>query len=190
MRFDPIRHRLMRDAERAPNPPEIHPIDIQREGLPTDRFRITLQLGFRRLFPLTRFTEIPLAPRRVLPDFELPVGAGAMGTLHGMSLPSTLSFCHSRASGAIGQDARTILASELGWHRDAGDVLLGGVIPHPMQKSSPSHVTDRFGQMTVFHEVANLHVFIGYQVARRDQRLRRFAGKVFTLPLQMQIGTS
>ena len=98
MRFDPIRHRLMRDAERAPNPPEIHPIDIQREGLPTDRFRITLQLGFRRLFPLTRFTEIPLAPRRVLPDFELPVGAGAMGTLHGMSLPSTLSFCHSPQS--------------------------------------------------------------------------------------------
>jgi hypothetical protein len=46
---------------------------------------------------------------------------------------------------------------------------------------------DRFGQFAVADHVADLKVFIGNQVVRRDQRVCLFPGKIFTLPLHFQM---
>ena len=39
------------------------------------------------------------------------------------------------------------------------------------------------GQFAVLDQVADLKVFVGNQVVRRDQRVRRLSGEIFTLPL-------
>ena len=41
--------------------------------------------------------------------------------------------------------------------------------------------------MMVLDQVANLKMLIGNQVARRDERACLFPGKVFTLPLDLQM---
>ena len=61
MGFDPIRHRLVGDAQRAPNPSQIHAIDIPREGLAMHRLSIPVWLRLWRILALTRFAQVPLA---------------------------------------------------------------------------------------------------------------------------------
>src|SRR5713226_2349232 len=61
------------------------------------------------------------------------------------------------------------------------------IIVEPPQEETPPDVMDAFGKMPVFRHVPNLKVFIGNQVVRRDERVCLLAGKIFTLPLHLQI---
>jgi hypothetical protein len=57
----------------------------------------------------------------------------------------------------------------------------------PLQEDPPSCVMDRFGKLAVLDHILELSVFIGNQVARRDQRVCHLSGKIFTLPLDFQM---
>ena len=57
----------------------------------------------------------------------------------------------------------------------------------PLEERPPASVMDRFGNLTVANHIADLKVFIGNQVARRDKRVCLLAGKIFTLPLHFQM---
>ena len=59
---------------------------------------------------------------------------------------------------------------------------------HPVEELSPCRIMDTLGKFMVLDHIADLKVFIGNQVVRRDERACRFAGKIFTLPLHFQIG--
>ena len=61
------------------------------------------------------------------------------------------------------------------------------VVRHPPEKRSPTGIGDRFGKVPVPDQVAYLQVFEGNQIARCDERVRRLAGEIFTLPLDFQI---
>ena len=41
------------------------------------------------------------------------------------------------------------------------------------------------GEVMVLEEVAYLQVFMGNQVVRRDERVRRLTGEVFALPMHL-----
>ena len=62
-----------------------------------------------------------------------------------------------------------------------------GIGLHPAQELSPGGIMDTLGKLVIPDHVAYLKVFIDNQVVRRDQRVRRFAGEIFTLPLHFQI---
>src|SRR5260370_4491524 len=57
----------------------------------------------------------------------------------------------------------------------------------PLQKDSPSCIMDRLGKLTVTDHILDLKVFIGNQVARRDERVCLLSGKILTLPLDFQM---
>ncbi len=46
---------------------------------------------------------------------------------------------------------------------------------------------DRFSQLAIAYHIAYLKVFIGNQVARRDIRVCHLSGKIFALPLNLQM---
>ncbi len=58
---------------------------------------------------------------------------------------------------------------------------------HPMQERSPSRIVDGLGEVPVALHVAYLQVLKGNQVARRDERVRLFAGEILALPVDLQI---
>ena len=70
------------------------------------------------------------------------------------------------------------------YHRYA---MEGTVVVHPRQKAAPGGITDTLCQTPVFHEVAYPKVFIGNQIVRCDERACLLAGKIFTLPLHLEI---
>lgn len=82
---------------------------------------------------------------------------------------------------------RTLLAGEMGGNRDDRNVMQNPIVVHPLEENPPSSIMDTLGEMVIANHIANLKVFIGNQVVRRDQRVCLFAGKIFTLPLNLQI---
>ena len=91
------------------------------------------------------------------------------------------AFLDTCATGA------TILTRE-GWlNRDDGDSMYLSIVGEPREETSPRGVTDGLGQLVVLHEVGDLQVLVGNQVVRRDQRVCRFPGKIFTLPTNFEI---
>ena len=62
-----------------------------------------------------------------------------------------------------------------------------GIGLHPAEELSPGCIMDTLGKLVVLDHVAYLKVFIGNQVVRRDERVRRFPSEIFTLPLHFQI---
>ena len=83
---------------------------------------------------------------------------------------------------------RTILARVLWWDGDDWHIMHDAIGFDPGEELSPCGIMDALGQFVVLDQVANLQVFVGNQVVRRDERVRRFAGEIFTLPLHFQIG--
>ena len=73
------------------------------------------------------------------------------------------------------------------WHGNHRDVMQRTIIVEPPQEETPSGVMDAFGKMSVFSHVPNLKLLICNQVLRRDERFCLLAGKIFTLPLHLQI---
>ena len=78
---------------------------------------------------------------------------------------------------------RAFLAGEMGWDCNHRDIMQERVSVKPLQEDPPTGIMDRFGKFAVADHIADLKVFIGNQVARRDQRVCLFAGKIFALPL-------
>jgi len=52
----------------------------------------------------------------------------------------------------------------------------------PLQEDPQPAIMNALCQFAVADHIADLKVLIGNQVARRDQRVCLFAGKIFTLP--------
>ena len=66
---------------------------------------------------------------------------------------------------SITEQATTVLAGELRRHRQTGNGLHGGILLHPPQEAPPGGIVDGLRQMVILHQVANLKVFKGNQVA-------------------------
>ena len=82
--------------------------------------------------------------------------------------------------------ARTVLAGVLWCNGDDWHIMHDAVGLDPVQKLAPCRIMDALGQFAVLDQVADLQVFVGNQVVRRDERVRRFASEIFTLPLHFQ----
>src|SRR6266700_2889904 len=82
---------------------------------------------------------------------------------------------------------RAILACVVRFHRNDRDVVQEGIVFEPLHEYSPSCIMDRLGKLTVANHIADLKMFIGNQVARRDKRVCLLSGKIFTLPLHLQM---
>jgi hypothetical protein len=104
---------------------------------------------------------------------------------------------HTTTRANVGADTQTLfderatlracLTGELGSHGNDGNVMHGSIGVHPGQELCPPCIMNAFRQVMVTYHVADLQVFIGNQIVRCDKRACRFAGKVFTLPLDFQI---
>ncbi len=86
--------------------------------------------------------------------------------------------------------ARAVLARILWWDGDDGHIMHDAIGFDPVQKLAPCGIMDALGKLVVLDQVADLKVFIGNQVVRRDKRVRCFTSEIFTLPLHFQIGFS
>src|SRR5947209_19927191 len=84
--------------------------------------------------------------------------------------------------------ARTVLARILWWHGDDWHIMHDTVGFHPIEELTPCRIMNALGKLVVLDQIADLKVFVGNQVVRRDERVRRFASEIFTLPLHFQIG--
>jgi len=81
----------------------------------------------------------------------------------------------------------TALAGVLWCHCNHRDIVQEGIVVKPSEEISPSCIMDRFGELMISDHIADLKLFIGNQVARRDQRVCLLSGKIFTLPLHIQM---
>jgi hypothetical protein len=86
-----------------------------------------------------------------------------------------------------GPTRRTPLTGELGRDGDHGDVMHHAVGFDPVEEDTPSGIVNGFRQVMVLDHVANLKVLISNHIARCDERVCLLAGKIFTLPLDLEI---
>ena len=84
--------------------------------------------------------------------------------------------------------ARTVLTRILWWDGDDWHIVHDAIGFHPSEELPPRSIMHALGKLVVLHQVADLKVFVGNQVVRRDERVRRFASEIFTLPLHFQRG--
>src|ERR1043166_7311622 len=82
-----------------------------------------------------------------------------------------------------GTTLRTCLTGILWWNGYHRDVMQSTIVVEPIGECCPSCIVDRFSQFAVADHVPDLKVFKGNQVVRRDIRVCRLPGKIFTLPL-------
>src|SRR5258708_8154760 len=95
--------------------------------------------------------------------------------------PNTERLVHNRV--AVG----AFLAGVVRWDSDDRDLMQEPIAGKPLQENPPSCIMDRLGKLAVTDHVLNLKVFIGNQVARRDERVCLLSGKILTLPLNLQM---
>src|SRR5579864_7013397 len=82
--------------------------------------------------------------------------------------------------------ARTILTRVLWGNGNDRHIVHDAVGFHPTEELPPGSIMDTLGKFMVLDQVADLKVFVGNQVVRRDKRVRRLASEIFTLPLHFQ----
>jgi hypothetical protein len=68
-----------------------------------------------------------------------------------------------------------------------GNAMHLPIIADPGEELPPTGIADTLCQMVILDQVGNLQVFKGHHVARLDKRPCRLGGKVFTLPLDLEI---
>ena len=86
-----------------------------------------------------------------------------------------------------GATSRASLGRVLGRDSDDRDAVEFGIIRHPQEEAPPCCIVQALGEAMVPHQIADLEVFMGNQVVRRDERARPFAGEVLALPLHLQM---
>ncbi len=86
-----------------------------------------------------------------------------------------------------GATVGALLTGVVRWYCNDRDVMQEAVVSKPVQEDAPANVMNAFCQFAVVYHVADLKVLIGNQVVRRDQRVCLFTGKIFTLPLNLQM---
>ncbi len=103
----------------------------------------------------------------------------------------TATSANMRANGQglldHGSACTAFLAGVLRWDGDHIDLMQSTIAPNPLEEYPPTCIMDRLSQLAVAYHVLDLKVFIGNQVVRRDVRVCHFAGKIFTLPLNLQM---
>ena len=83
--------------------------------------------------------------------------------------------------------SRAILRGVVRWDGDDLGTVHSGIVLEPLQEYAPPGIMNRLGQLAIMYHVLDLKVFIGKQVARRDIRVCHLAGKILTLPLNLQM---
>ncbi len=83
--------------------------------------------------------------------------------------------------------ARTVLTGVLWRNGDHLYSMHHAVGLHPVEELPPCCVMDTLGKLMILDQVADLKLFIGNQVVRRDKRVRCFPSEIFTLPLHFQV---
>ncbi len=86
-----------------------------------------------------------------------------------------------------GSTGTTVLTGVVGCHGNHRDVVQERRVVEPLEEDPPTSIMDRFSQFAISDHIADGKVFIGNQVARRDQRACLLSGKIFTLPLHLQM---
>src|SRR2546425_10753706 len=84
--------------------------------------------------------------------------------------------------------ARTVLTGILWGDGDDGHLMHDAIGLHPTEEVPPCRIMDALGELMILDQVTDLQVFVGNQVVRRDERVRRLTGEIFTLPLHFQRG--
>jgi hypothetical protein len=84
----------------------------------------------------------------------------------------------------------TVLTGILWRNGNHGDSMQRSIVGQPFEEQAPTSIMNAFCQLVVANHVADLKIFIGNQVVRRDERVCLFSGKIFTLPLDLQIAFS
>src|SRR5260370_36962775 len=95
--------------------------------------------------------------------------------------PNAERLVHDRVA------VRAFLARIVRWYSNDGESMQDPIAGKPLQEDPPTCIVDRFGKLAVTDHILDLKVFIGNQVARRDERVCLFSGKIFTLPLHFQM---
>jgi len=80
-----------------------------------------------------------------------------------------------------------LLTGEMGSNSNHRNMMHHSIGVDPLKELPPCHVADALGKAVIAYHVGNLEVFIGNQVVRRDERVRRFPSEIFTLPLDLEI---
>lgn len=97
MGIDPINDALMINLQQPRDASEVQPVQIQRDGLVSDRLLIPARFGSRCVLVPARFAQIPLATRWIQAIFDLPGRIFTAWTfIHLTSLPCLFIFRHSR----------------------------------------------------------------------------------------------
>jgi hypothetical protein len=130
---------------------------------------------------------VPLCPKVQFQGFDQDVERGVAVPVKDEPTPRTDVRPHREGllDDALAMGA--LLAGEVWLHGQYGDVMQHPIVLHPAQERSPSRIVNGLGKMAVVLHVAYLEVFKGNQVARRDERVRLFAGEILTLPLDLEI---
>jgi hypothetical protein len=82
--------------------------------------------------------------------------------------------------------ARTVLTRILWWDGNDWHIMHDAVGFHTDEELTPGSIMNALGKLLVLNQVADLKVFVGNQVVRRDKRVRRLTSEIFTLPLHFQ----
>src|SRR5437879_4461299 len=82
----------------------------------------------------------------------------------------------------------TVLTGVVGGYCYDRDCMQCGVVVYPQEKPSPASIVNTLGKVAVSSHIANLQLFKGNQVVRRDERVCLLSGKIFTLPLDVEMG--
>src|SRR5215471_18547729 len=90
------------------------------------------------------------------------------------------AFLHPRAT------ARTVLRGETRRHRDHWHAGYRAIVADESEEEAPTGIADPLCQFMLLHQVSYFEVFIGNHVARHDERPCCFAGKVLTLPTDLE----
>ena len=81
----------------------------------------------------------------------------------------------------------TLLARVVGCDGDHYNMMQSPVVSHPLQEHAPSGIRNALSQLAVPDHVTNLEVFIGNHIVRGDERVCLLSGKIFTLPMDLEM---
>lgn len=101
MSLDPIGNTLWVHLQLAPNPPQVHAIHIELNGLPPRLSTVAMCLLDGSVLATTPIAAISLAAGSGLADLMLFVATLASGTFHSPILPTILGTPYFSAIGAL-----------------------------------------------------------------------------------------
>ena len=82
---------------------------------------------------------------------------------------------------------RAILRGELCRHSHDRDIMCCSIVIDPLQEFAPGRIANALREATIAHHITYLQVFVGNEIARCHKRVCLLPGKIFALPLDLQM---